>query len=128
MVIFGYLTMVIALLFKTNFFLSKCDYENNSSAPSVRFKINLIKGLTIHKYVLERSTFFSVTFKRLAWTWIICWIVCLTFVKIFESEKKPGLQNQIIVNVNRRQPSINFSKIILRLDIRHVIHTINTIL
>ena len=34
-------------LSKKPFSCQKCDYEINSSAPSVRFKIKLIKGLTI---------------------------------------------------------------------------------
>ena len=32
---------------KKTFSCQKCDYEINSSAPLVRFKIKLIKGLTI---------------------------------------------------------------------------------
>ena len=46
--IFDYLNTVIALPFKKKIFpCQKCDYEINSSAPSVRFKIKLIKGITI---------------------------------------------------------------------------------
>ena len=46
-VIFGYLTTAIALPLKKPFSCQKCDYEIDSSAPSVRLKIKLIKGLTI---------------------------------------------------------------------------------
>ena len=56
-VIFGYLTTAIVLPFKKSFSCQKCDYEINSSAPSVRFKIKLIKGLTIHDNVLINKEF-----------------------------------------------------------------------
>ena len=49
MVILGYLTMAIVLSFKKKLFPVKSyyDYEINSSAPSVSFKIELIKDITI---------------------------------------------------------------------------------
>ena len=52
--------MAIALPFKKTFSCQKCDYEIKSSAPSVRFKIKLIKGLTI-LLLLKICFLYSIT-------------------------------------------------------------------
>ena len=54
--IFVNLTTAIALPFKKKS-CQKCDYEINSSAPSVRFKIKLIPGLTIKTRYYQNSGF-----------------------------------------------------------------------
>ena len=45
-------------ILKKTFSCQKCDYEINSSALSVRFKIKLIKGLTITFIVITTEKIF----------------------------------------------------------------------
>ena len=66
--------------FQKTFSCQKCDYEINSSAPSLRFKIKLIKGITIGNSILWAG--YTYLYLQLKHTILICTLCppfCLRF-------------------------------------------------